>query len=94
MITRSDVTQAAKLSRLALTEPEIEKIAGDLERIVAYVEQLQAVDVEGVEPMVQPFDLETVRRADAPSADIIGRKALEGSAGYDDGLVKVPKVIE
>lgn len=93
MITRNDVIHAAKLSRLALTEPEIEKIAGDLERIVAYVEQLQAVDVEGIEPMVQPFDLDTARRADEPTA-VIGRKALEGSAGYDDGLVKVPKVIE
>jgi aspartyl-tRNA(Asn)/glutamyl-tRNA(Gln) amidotransferase subunit C len=93
MITRDDVIQAAKLSRLALSEAEIEKIAGDLERVVAYVEQLQSVDVEGIEPMVQPFDLETVRRADEPAA-VIGRKALEGSKGYDDGLVRVPKVVD
>jgi aspartyl-tRNA(Asn)/glutamyl-tRNA(Gln) amidotransferase subunit C len=93
MITRDDVIQAAKLSRLALSEAEIEKIAGDLERVVAYVEQLQSVDVEGIEPMVQPFDLETVRRADEPT-DVIGRRALEGSKGYDDGLVRVPKVVD
>jgi aspartyl-tRNA(Asn)/glutamyl-tRNA(Gln) amidotransferase subunit C len=93
VITRDDVIQAAKLSRLALTEPEVAKLAGDLERIVAYVEQLQSVDVEGVEPMVQPFDLDTVRRADEP-APVIGRKALEGSKGYDDGLVRVPKVVD
>ena len=93
MITRDDVIHAAKLSRLALTDPEIEKIAGDLERVVAYVEQLQGVDVEGVEPMVQPFDLDPVRRADEP-AGVIGRRALEGSKGYEDGLVRVPRVIE
>lgn len=93
-ITRNDVENAAKLSRLALTEQETTKLAGDLERIVAYVEQLQRVDVDGVEPMVQPFDLDTVRRDDEPSAAVIGRRALEGSKGYDEGLVKVPKVID
>lgn len=93
MIGRDDVVKAAKLSRLALTEAEIGRIAIDLERIVGYVEQLGAVDVEGIEPMVQPFDLEGVRRADV-AAPGIGRAAIAGSAGYEDGLVRVPKVVE
>ena len=93
MIGRDDVVKAARLSRLALTEAEIGRIAIDLERIVGYVEQLGAVDVEGIEPMVQPFDLEGVRREDV-AAPVIGRAAIAGSAGYDDGLVRVPKVVE
>ena len=93
MITKDDVVGAARLARVALADAEVERLAGDLERIVAYVEQLQAVDVDGVEPMVQPFDLPTVRRADEP-APVVGRRALEGWRGYEDGLVRVPKVIE
>ncbi len=88
-----DVVKAAKLSRLALSELEIARIAVDLRRILGYVEQLAAVDVEGIEPMVQPFDLAGVRRADV-AASVIGTRALAQSAGYDEGLVRVPKVIE
>jgi aspartyl-tRNA(Asn)/glutamyl-tRNA(Gln) amidotransferase subunit C len=93
MITRDDVVRAASLSRLALSDGEIESIASALERIVSYVQQLETVDVTGVLPMVQPFDLEGVRRNDV-AAPVIGRAAIAGSAGYHDGLVRVPKVIE
>jgi aspartyl-tRNA(Asn)/glutamyl-tRNA(Gln) amidotransferase subunit C len=92
-IGRDDVVKAAKLSRLALSDEEIGRIAVDLERILGYVEQLAAVDVDGVEPMVQPFDLEGVRREDV-AAPVIGQRAIAGSAGYEDGLVRVPKVID
>lgn len=93
MISRDDVVKAARLARLALGEAEIARIAVDLERIVGYVEQLAAVDVEGIEPMVQPFDLEGASRPDV-AAPVIGRRAIAGSAGYQEGLVRVPRVLE
>ena len=93
MISRDDVVKAAKLSRLALSDAELAGIAVELQRIVGYVEQLAVVDVEGIEPMVQPFDLPGVRREDV-AAPVIGRKAVQGSVGYADGLVRVPKVVE
>ncbi len=93
MITRDDVEKAARLSRLRLEPGELDALAHDLERVVGYVEQLMAVDVEGVEPMTQPFAEASPRRADEPRP-VLGRAAVAGGPGYDDGLVKVPKVIE
>ena len=94
MITRTEVVQAAKLARLSLSDAEAARIAGDLERVVAYVEQLMSVDVSHVEPMIHPTSEGACpTRADEESL-VLGRRALEGSAGYDDGLVRVPKVVE
>ena len=93
MITRDDVVHAARLSRLRLSNEEVDAIAGDLMRVVGYVEQLMAVDVTGVEPMTHPLAVTSTRRADE-ARPVLGRAALVGSAGYDDGLVRVPKVVE
>lgn len=93
MIQRDDVVKAARLARIQLADSEVERLAADLERVVGYVEQLMAVDVAGVEPMVQPTTLPCPRRSDEP-ASVIGRGALVGSAGFDDGLVRVPRVVD
>jgi aspartyl-tRNA(Asn)/glutamyl-tRNA(Gln) amidotransferase subunit C len=93
VIQRGDVENAARLARIRLGEDEVSQLASDLERIVGYVEQLMALDVEGVEPMVQPTSLPCPRRADE-AGEVVGRKALLGSHGYDDGLVRVPRVID
>jgi aspartyl-tRNA(Asn)/glutamyl-tRNA(Gln) amidotransferase subunit C len=94
MITKTDVEKAAALARLRLDDNEVARIAADLARVTGYVEQLMAVDVGAVEPMVQPFvDEAAPRRADE-AREVIGRKALEGSRGYEDGLVRVPVVVE
>lgn len=61
--------------------------------MLGYVEQLAAVDVDGLEPMVQPFELPGVRRADVVGP-VIGTEALAQSAGDNDCLVRVPKVVE
>ena len=93
MITRDDVERAAKLARLRLRADEVDSITRDLERIVGYVQQLQSVDVDGVEPMTHPMQIAAPRRADEPAA-VLGRRAILQSAGFDDGVIHVPKVIE
>lgn len=94
MIHKDDVVKAGQLAKLRLRDDEVERLAADLERVVGYVEQLMSVDVNEVEPMIQPAALPCPRRKDEPG-DVIGRRALAGSAGWDEsGLVRVPKVIE
>ena len=96
MITRADVEHAAKLARIRLGDDEVDAIARDLERIVGHVDALMKVDVERVEPMTHPGDVQPRRRDDVVDEHVLGRQALAGSAGFDDdtGLVRVPKVIE
>lgn len=55
-ISREEVVHLAKLSALELSNDEIERFTGDLENIIAYVDQLQEVDTQGVEPLLQVND--------------------------------------
>jgi len=64
-----------------------------LNEIVGYVENLQKVDVSGVQPMTHAVPMELSLREDA-ERPCIGREGLVGSAGFEDGLVRVPKIIE
>lgn len=63
-ITRDDVLKLAKLSRLTLTDEEVDQFTGELAAILEYVEQLQKVDVDGVEPTYQVTGLSNVMRPD------------------------------
>lgn len=63
-LTRDDVLKLARLARLTLTDEEIEKYRTDLSEILKYVEQLQSVDVTGLEPTSQVTGLKNVTRED------------------------------
>lgn len=107
MITKDDVVHAATLSRLKLTDDEVARFTGDLERIVRYVETVMSVNVDAlgapasmeggkkVSAPAQAADARSPRRADETAA-VLGRRTVSSSNGYDvdTGLVSVPKVIE
>lgn len=63
-LTREDVLKLAALSRLKLTESEIEKFQSELSEILDYVAQLDSVDVSGLEPTYQVTGLKNVTRPD------------------------------
>ena len=81
------------LARLSLSDEEIQSTQKTLNEIVGYIESLQKVDVEGVEPMTHAVPMELALRVDEERSSV-GRAGLLGSAGYEDGLVKEPKIIE
>jgi aspartyl-tRNA(Asn)/glutamyl-tRNA(Gln) amidotransferase subunit C len=87
------VHKLASLARLKLSSEESERMQRDLNDIVLYVEQLFAVDVENIPPMTHAIPMDLPRRQDV-AVSVIGREGILGSAGYDDGLVRVPKIIE
>lgn len=64
-LTREDVLKLARLARLDLTDEEIEELQGELSAILQYVEQLQNVDVKGLEPTNQVNGLTDITRPDA-----------------------------
>lgn len=63
-LSRDDVLKLAQLSRLSLTDDEVQEFAGELADILTYVEQLQGVDVSDVLPTNQVTGLTNVMRAD------------------------------
>ena len=94
------VKKLAKLARLALDDAEVRALVPELSGIVRHVDALRSVDTTGVPPMTHGAPLEDEPPAStslpAISAPILGRRAIEQSAGYDvdDGTVKVPRVVE
>jgi aspartyl-tRNA(Asn)/glutamyl-tRNA(Gln) amidotransferase subunit C len=63
-LSRDDVVKLAQLSRLGLTDAEIDEFAAEISEILTYVEQLQSVDVEGLKPTNQVTGLTNVMRDD------------------------------
>lgn len=91
--SKSDLKHVAKLARLSLSEDEAERLGKDLDRIISFVTQLNEIDVQGVEPLSHAGDRVLPFRADEAQATL-GRECIKSSAGYEDGLVRVPKIIE
>lgn len=88
-----DLRKVARLARLSLTDEEVKTFGNDLKRIVEFVAQLSEVDVEGVEPMSHAGDRALFLREDE-AKPTLGEKCVASSAGFEDGLVRVPKIIE
>ena len=90
---KSDVTTVGKLARISLRNEEIDHLEDDLHRIVNFVAQLNEINVDSVTPMFHAGDFFLPLRTDK-AEDSIGRECIRSSAGYEDGLIKVPKIIE
>jgi aspartyl-tRNA(Asn)/glutamyl-tRNA(Gln) amidotransferase subunit C len=88
------VRRIAHLARIAVAEDEVAHLQGELNAILAWVEQLQAVDVAGVEPMTSVTPMRMKMRADevtdgGKAADIVKNAPMS-----DDNFFLVPKVVE
>lgn len=93
-----DVTRIAHLARLELADGEAQQTLKQLNNIFALVEQMQAVDTAGIEPLAHPAEqigaVDLRLRNDAVTAEI-DREAFQRRApAVQDGLYLVPKVIE
>jgi len=91
--TDIDVAHVAKLARLALTPEEEAHLADDLRKILAYVDELRAVDVTGVPPMSHPLPFVRPLRPDVPAAPLPQATALSGAPTHDSEAFIVPKVV-
>ncbi|MEM9279416.1 MAG: Asp-tRNA(Asn)/Glu-tRNA(Gln) amidotransferase subunit GatC [Pseudomonadota bacterium] len=88
------VKRVAKLARIAVDDAKAEKMQGELNAILGFVEQLNEVDVEGVEPMTSVVEMEMKKREDqVTDGDIVDAVTLNAPAS-EDGFFMVPKVIE
>ena len=94
MISRSDVEHVAALARLGLTDPEIDRLVGQLSRILEAVGKLSEVDTSAVEPTAQVIALENVMRDDVARPGISREAALAEAPRREGSLLRVPVVLE
>lgn len=93
-IKREDILHLAELSNFSLSEEEIESLGGDLQNIIKYISQLDELDVSGVEPTYQVFEMENVWREDEIAQQDADREQLLAlTVESQDNQIKVPKVL-
>lgn len=92
-ISRDEVAHLARLSRLALTDAELDSFAGQLDAILTHVSQVQAVDVTGVEATGNPLKDVNVTRPDEPAPCLTQQEALAEAPAAADGRFAVPQIL-
>lgn len=93
-VTKEDVRKVARLSRIAVPEERLEQLAGELTGIMGWIEQLNEVDVEGVEPMTSVVAATLPLRADEVTDGGIADQVLANAPRTEDGFFVVPKAVE
>jgi aspartyl-tRNA(Asn)/glutamyl-tRNA(Gln) amidotransferase subunit C len=90
MIEREQVLHVARLARLELTEPEVEKMASELSAILEHVERIAELDLDGVEPTSHVVTLENVLRADEPRPSWPRELTIAAAPDASEGAYRVP----
>ena len=93
-INSETVKRIADLSRLRFTESEIEAFAEEFSGIVRAIDEINSMDLTGMEPMSHVLDLPNVFREDVPSESLSVKQALENAPSNNETFFKVPKVME
>lgn len=94
-LTRKAVLKLARLSRLKLSDEEVDRFAIELTHILEYVETLNSVDVRGLEPTYQVTGLKNVTRSDEiKKYQAQPKDLLDSALAIRDGQYKVKRVIE
>ncbi|WP_226665888.1 Asp-tRNA(Asn)/Glu-tRNA(Gln) amidotransferase subunit GatC [Microbulbifer aggregans] len=88
------VEKLAELARIAISEETIDEVSSRLGDVLQLVDQLQAVNTEGVEPMAHPLDEIQVLRKDAVTEPNRREEFLKLAPQTEAGLYLVPKVID
>jgi aspartyl-tRNA(Asn)/glutamyl-tRNA(Gln) amidotransferase subunit C len=88
------VRRIAHLARIAVTEAEVPHLQGELNAMLAFVEQLSEVDVEGVEPMTSVMPMEMKKRQDVVNDGEIADDIVRNAPDAVNHFFLVPKVVE
>ena len=92
MIGEADVRYVAKLARLRLEGDEIERMTGELAKILGHIDQMGKLDLAEVPPTAHVLDLVNVRRADKPGPSLPRHEALKNAPAVADDSFRVPRM--
>jgi aspartyl-tRNA(Asn)/glutamyl-tRNA(Gln) amidotransferase subunit C len=92
-ITRDEVAHLARLSRLALSDEELDHLAPQLDQIISSVAQVQEVAADGIPPTTQATGIDNVYRDDEPVPCLTPEQALSGAPAVEMQRFKVPRIL-
>ncbi len=97
-LDKATVARIATLARIKVADRDLDKMVGELQHIISWVEQLNAVDTTGIEPMTSAVEVTLPMREDKVTdggyADKILANAAEPVPAGEGGFFTVPKVVE
>ena len=93
-VDAAPVRRIAHLARIAVSEAEVPHLQGELNAMLAFVEQLSEVNVEGVEPMTSVTPMEMKKRADVVTDGDIADDIIRNAPATENHFFLVPKVVE
>jgi aspartyl-tRNA(Asn)/glutamyl-tRNA(Gln) amidotransferase subunit C len=93
-VDSATVRRIAHLARIAVDEAEVERLGAELNAILAFVEELSTVNVEGVEPLTSVLPMQMKKRADVVTEGAIAADVLANAPAREDHYFVVPKVVE
>ena len=93
-VTKDQVRKVARLARIAVPEERLEEMAGEINGILGWIDQLNEVDIEGVEPLTSVVETRLPMRADVVTDGNIQDQVLANAPRREDGFFMVPKSVE
>jgi aspartyl-tRNA(Asn)/glutamyl-tRNA(Gln) amidotransferase subunit C len=93
-ITRADVAHLARLARIAMTDEELDHMAGQLDVILAAVARVQEVAATDVPPTSHALPLTNVYRSDDPAPSLGAEEALAAAPAAEDERFRVPRILD
>jgi len=93
-IDQNQVRKVAKLSRLELTSEEVDEFTGQLSAILDYVEKMNELDTDNVEPLAHCLPITNVLREDKVGESLGTEKTLANTPQRDGQFFKVPKILD
>jgi len=89
-----DIEKVADLARIALTNDEKSKLSSQLDSILEYINKLNELDTDDVEPMAHPNSVFNVWREDKTETELPIEEALKNAPQQRQNMIVVPKVVE
>lgn len=93
-VDTATVKRVARLARIAVDDDDAERMTGELNAILGFVEQLDEVDVSGVEPMTSVIPMEMRKRGDAVTDGGKAADIVANAPATEENFFLVPKVVE
>jgi aspartyl-tRNA(Asn)/glutamyl-tRNA(Gln) amidotransferase subunit C len=93
-VDAATVRRIAHLARIAVTDAEVPHLQGELNAMLAFVEQLSEIDVDGVEPMTSVTPMEMKKHSDVVDDGEIAAEVVANAPATEDHFFLVPKVVE
>ena len=93
-ISRNEVQHVARLARLALDDAELDALTGEMDAILAYVDQLSRLQTDGITPTAHAVPMANAFRTDEVRCSFTPEQALSNAPAPDPAGFRVPRVIE